>query len=788
MKTSITIPAILRTPRNKIVTALCLLPIAALVVSGAPSPLDDSLPLVGTDGHGHAYPGATVPFGMVQISPDTRTTGWDACSGYYYPDTSIEGFTQTHLSGTGATCLGDVLLMPTVGDVHLDAGTPGNGYSSSFSHDRETATPGYYRVSLDTPGVTAEMTATVRCGFYKFTFPASDQSHFILDLAHGIGSDPVEESLQIENSHSLVGYRTANGWGGHRTVYFAIEFSQPFASSGIKKDGQRLGAEARDAQGKIVKAFFNYHTQASQALLVKVGISGTSIEGARKNLAAEIPGWDFSAVRDAARQQWQKVFDTVEVTTPDEHVRKAFYANVYLTALAPVVFSDVDGTYRGYDHQNHADPGFQNYSTISIWDIYRTEWPLLTLLQPGRINDMVQSMLVEYPQLGQHSTPIWPLWGNETWCMIGYHSVDMMAEAYLEGFRGFDAGTAYEQMRDTAMQNRNGLDAFKSLGYIPSTPGGSATSKTLEYSVDDWCLAQMASALGHQDDAANFYRRSANYYNAFDRTSQFFRGRASNGAWRSPLIDNGMVNDEYTEADAWQYAFAVQHDVPGMIALYGGDGGFTRKLDTLFTTNSTIQTALPDLTGRIGQYVGGNEQSCHIGYLYDYAGAPSKTQYWVRRAMSQIYSDAPSGEPGNIDCGQMAAWYVFSAMGIYPVNPVSGIYVLGSPNVAKAVVHLDKDKYQGHAFTVIADNNSVDNIYVQSVTLNDKPLTRDWITRDELIAGGTLHFVMGPKPNLGWAVAQADRPPATMPAGFKYPPVPIGAQEEQASRVSSADP
>ena len=762
---------------KKIIAAIAavtglLIPAAAIA---SPNPVDEPLPMVGTDGHGHTYPGATVPFGMVQISPDTRTGGWDGCSGYHYSDSVILGFSHTHLSGTGATCLGDVLLMPTVGDVHLDAGSPGDGYASEFSHAQETATPGYYSVFLKTPGVTAEMTATTRCGFQKYTFPASDQSHIILDLAHGIGNDPVEGSLHVENDHTVSGYRISNGWGGKRAVYFVMEFSKPFDSVGIEQDGQRLPSDAKDGDGKIVKAFFNYKTAAGDVVMVKVGISGTGVDGAKKNLAAEIPGWNFKRTRADAARQWSKIFDAISVKSSDPDIAKTFYANLYMTALAPVIFNDVDGSYRGYDGQNHAFSGFQNYTTISIWDIYRTEWPLLTLLQPGRVNDIVDAMLSEYTQLGQHTVPIWPLWGNETWCMIGYHSADMISEAYMEGFRGFDAETAYQDMRDTAMQDRDGLGSFNTKGYVPSHGGGTATSHTLEYTVDAWCVAQMAQALGHQDDAKLFYQRAANYRNVFDQTTGFFRGRLANGDWRRSFVANGMVNDEYTEADAWQYDFAVQQDVPGLISLFGGDQGFINKLDTLFTTNSTIQTGLPDLSGRIGQYVGGNEQSCHIAYLYDYAGAPSKTQYWVRQAMSQLYSDKPAGEPGNVDCGEMAAWYVFSALGFYPVNPSSEIYAIGSPVVDKAVVHLDRDKYHARTLTVVAENNGPGHVYVQSVTLNGVPVTHPWIARSDLTSGGTLRFVMGPEPNLDWGAALADRPPATMPADIQYAALPAPA-------------
>ena len=758
---------------------------ALLATTGAlAQPVTESLPLVGTDANGHAYPGPTVPFGMVQPGPDTGTDGWGLCSGYEYKDSAIEGFSHTHLGGTGCGCLGDVLLMPTIGEVQLDAGTPGHGYASQFSHAQETATPGYYRVLLATPGVTAELTATARCAFHKYTFPASEQAHIVLDLAHGIGNNAVDTELHVESSDTVSGCRISEGWGGRRAIYFVLQFSKPFASFGVEQNGQRLAAALKDARGKSTKAFFNYQTTANEAVLVRVGISGTGIEGARKNLAAEIPTWDFEGVHAAAVEKWKQIFDAVQIQTFDPHIEQTFYANLYMTCLAPDLFNDVDGNYRGYDHKNHPGGSFQNYTTFSIWDIYRAEWPLLTLMQPARINDIVKGMLAEYQELGQHTTPIWPLWGNETWCMIGYHSVDMMAEAYLDGFRGYDAEAAYQAMRDTAMQDRNGLDTYKRLGYVASVPGHAATSCTLEYTFDDWCLAKMAEALGHQDDAKLFYQRAANYYSLFDQTTRFFRGRKADGQWRTPFSDKALVGDEYTEADAWQYALAVQQDVPGMIALYGGDAGFIQKLDALFTEDSTIYTTIPDISGLIGQDSQGDEQCHHVPYLYDYAGAPYKAQQRLRQIMATLYNDTPAGQCGNTDCGQMAAWYIFSALGFYPMNPASDVFAIGSPVVSKAVLHLDKDKYQGHTFTVVAENNSADNIYIQSATLNGKPLTRPWITRDEVTSGGELSFVMGSQPNPQWGSAAADRPPATMPADFHYPPVPAPAPTNQATHFS----
>ena len=748
--------------------------------AAAPAPVDLPLPMVGTDAHGHAYPGATVPFGMVQLSPDTPLQGWDGSSGYHYSDSAIVGFSHTHLSGTGCGCLGDILLMPTVGQVYLRAGSPGQGYCSSFSHDQEHATPGYYSVFLKDPKVTAELTATERCGFHKYTFPASDQAHIILDLVHNVGNDPVDASLKVEGHDTISGCRISDGWGGRRAVYFVMQFSKPFDSLGIEQDGNQLAADAQEAHGREIRANVNYSTTANEAILIKVGISGTGIEGARKNLAAEIPGWDFQAVRSAAAKQWEKVFNAVQVQTFDPHIRTTFYANLYLSCLAPVLFNDVDGTYRGYDHKNHAGT-FQNYTTFSIWDIYRAQWPLLTILHPERVNDMVQSMLAGYSELNKHTTLIWPLWGNETWCMIGYHSVDMIADAYLDGFRGFDAESAYQAMRDTAMQNRNGLDTYKQLGYVASKPGDQATSKTLEYTFDDWCIARMAESLGHQQDAQLFYQRSANYRNLFDTTTQFFRGRKADGKWRVPFVANALVGDEYTEADAWQYAFDVQQNAPDLISLYGGDQGFIQKMDIMFATNSTILTDIPDISGRIGQYSQGDEQSHHVAYLYNYAGAPYKTQQHVRQAMSTMYDDTPAGQCGNVDCGQMAAWYIFSALGFYPMNPDSGIYVIGSPVVSKAVVHLDADKYHGKTFTVIAKNNSADNVYIQSATLNGKPLSKSWLTYSQITSGGTLNLVMGSKPNLEWGSAQEDRPPATMPADFHYPDLPAPTSDKLVS-------
>ena len=732
-------------------------------------------PFVGTAGHGHTYPGATVPFGLVQLSPDTRTEGWDGCSGYHYDDTTIQGFSHTHLTGTGAADLGDILLMPTVGDVHLEVGTPGNGYVSRFSHTREAAHPGYYRVFLDDPKVNAELTATARAGFHRYTFPATDNAHVVLDLVHSIGCRVYEAGLTVEGRDTISGYRKTHGWAGDRSVYFVLKFSRPFESAGIEQDGTRQAAGTAAAKGAALKAFVNYKTAAGEALLVKVGVSGTGIDGARKNLAAEVPGWDFDGIRRQAQAQWDRTLGAIEVETPDPHVRAAFYSNLYLSCLAPTLFNDADGTYRGMDRQNHAGAGFQNYTELSLWDTFRAENPLLTLVQPGRVSDIVRTMTAHYTELGRHSLPVWPLWGNETYCMVGYHSIPVITDAYFKGFRGWDAEAAYQSMRDTATQNDRRLGSYKTLGYVASRPNAQATSWTLEYAYDDWCLARMAAALGHKDDARLFYARAANYRNLFDRTTGFMRGRKADGAWRTPFAANGLVNDEYTEADAWQYAFSVQQDVPGLIRLYGGDAGFLKKFDAMLAADPSFHPYLPDITGMVGQYAHGDEQCHHVAYLPVYAGAAWKTQKLVRQVMTTLYDDTPAGQCGNDDCGEMSAWYVFSALGFFPANPASGDYVLGSPLVRKAVLHLDPTHYpgaKGHTFTVVAQNNAPQNVYIQSASLNGRLLTRTWFTHAELARGGTLTLTMGPKPNRAWGASPASRPRSGMPTGMTLAALP----------------
>ena len=748
-------------------------PAAPAARAASTAPVDCVNPFVGAAAHGHTYPGATVPFGMVQLSPDTRTEGWDGVSGYHYDDTTIQGFSHTHLTGTGCGDLGDILVMPMVGDIQLDPGTGGNGYASHFSHAHESASPGYYRVFLDDPKVTAELTATARCGMHRYTFPESADSHIIVDLGHGIGNDNFDGAINVEDSSTISGFRRTHGWASDRVVYFVMKFSKPFAGFELAQDDSVFPSGTSSATGRHLKAVVNYSTSTGEAVVVKVGISGASLDGARKNLAAEIPGFDFDKVHSQARAEWSRMLDAVQVEAHDPHVRATFYTNLYQAYLAPTLYDDVDGSYMGMDHKVHQANGFHNYTEFSIWDVYRAECPLLTILQPDRTNDVVRSMLVEYQQNGLHMTPKWPLWGNETYCMIGNHAIPIIVDAYFKGLvHGVDAETLYQAMRDTAMQDRDGLDSYKKLGYVASTPGAQATSKTLEYTFDDWCLGRMAKALGHDADARMFYQRAGNYVNVFDSRIQFMRGRRADGTWRPHFNSHNSVGDEYTEADAWQYAFDVQQDPQGMVRLYGGDAGFVKKMDAMFVENSYYTPFIPDISGMIGQYSQGDEQSHHVAYLYDYAGAAWKTQQRVRQVMTTLYSDKPDGQCGNIDCGQMTAWYIFSALGFYPVNPASGVYAIGSPIVDKATIHLDAKHYGGRTFTVIAKNNSPQNVYIQSMALNGKPMNRSWITHNEIAAGGTLSFVMGPRPKATWGEAVASRPPSEMPSGYRYASVP----------------
>ena len=623
-------------------------------------------PFIGTGGHGHTYPGATLPFGMVQVSPDTRLTGWDGCSAYHYSDSVVYGFSHTHLSGTGCSDYGDVLLMPTVGAVRLlrgDGTDPESGYCSRFSHRNEEAAPGYYRMKLDNGGVIVELTATKRAALHRYIFPKSDRANVVIDLAH---RDPVIDSrVKIVSDTEIDGYRRSRAWADDQRVYFVARFSKPFASYGVARNDTVMSG-AGEASGTNVKAYVTFATEADEPVLVKVGISAVDIEGARKNLRAEIPGWDFDRVRADADGVWNAALGKITVKGGTRDQRVTFYTALYHAMLAPNLFMDADGRYRGRDLAIHEAEDFTNHTVFSLWDTYRAEHPLFTIIEPERTVDFIKTFLAQYEQGGL--LPVWELAANETNCMIGYHAVPVIVDAYIKGIRGFDAREALEAMKRSAGADSRGLEAYRELGYIPSDTEGESVSKTLEYAYDDWCIAQMARALGKEEDYATYIRRAQSYKNLFDPSTGFMRAKI-NGGWLAPF-DPAEVNFNYTEANAWQYSFYVPQDVRGLIGLMGGGERFAARLDSLFTVSpKTTGTELPDVSGLIGQYAHGNEPSHHMAYLYNFAGRPWKTQERVRSIMDGLYHAGRDGLCGNEDCGQMSAWYVLSALGFYPVTP-----------------------------------------------------------------------------------------------------------------------
>ena len=708
-------------------------------------------PFIGTGGHGHTFPGATVPFGAVQASPDTRLTGWDGCSAYHYSDSVVYGFSHTHLSGTGCSDYGDILFMPAVGAVQLargDAQNPASGYCSRFSHRSEESAPGYYRVQLEEGGVVVELTATKRAAFHRYVFPKSDSAHVVIDLEH---RDPVLDSrIRIVSDTEVEGFRRSQAWADDQHVYFVARFSKPFVSYGIAVN-DTLRSGSKEASGTNVKAYAGFKTSANEAVLVKVGISAVDIDGARKNLDAEIPGWDFEAVRAEAGNAWNEALGRIAVKGGTRSQRVTFYTALYHAMLAPNLFMDVDGRYRGRDLLIHRASDFTNYTVFSLWDTYRAEHPLFTIIEPARTADFVKTFIAQYEQGG--ALPVWELAGNETNCMIGYHAVPVIVDAYVKGIRGFDAEKAFQAMKHSAERDVRGLPYYRELGYIPSDREGESVSKTLEYAYDDWCIAQMAKALGKQDEYARYVERAQYYKNIFDPKIGFMRAK-TNGAFVSPF-DPAEVNFNYTEANAWQYSFSVPQDVNGLIGLMGGAERFAVKLDSLFSVSpKTTGTELLDIAGLIGQYAHGNEPSHHIAYLYCFAGQAWKTQSRVRSIMGGLYGAGPTGLCGNEDCGQMSAWYVLSALGFYPVTPGSDVYVIGSPIFKEASIDVGGER----RFVIKANGASGKGIYIQSAELNGAPYSRSFIRHGDIMAGGELTFVMGAVPNTSWGTGPGDAP------------------------------
>src|SRR5574337_2088728 len=735
-------------------------------------------PMIGTGGNGHTFPGATVPFGMIQLSPDTampdfkHAYAWAA--GYQYGDHSILGFSETHFSGSGHSDLGDVLLMPGTGKVQWDAGAPdkpGSGYRSDFSHNTEVAQPGYYAVTLATPGVRVELTASQRVGWHRYTFPKGEDAHVLLDLRPSIYDYPGKVSwarLRVRADGTVTGYRETRGWAPGRQLWFAIRFSQPMTSHELRNretdipykgfQGPAANPAGNDAiAGKQLEGAFEFGKLA-KPLLVKVAISTVSAANAVANLDADGQGWDFDARRSDARAAWSQALAAIDVDAPPD-IEKSFYTAMYHALIAPNLAMDVNGEYRGPDHAVHKADGFTFYSSWSLWDVYRAQQPLMAFLQPPqRVNDFVSSLVAAQQASPFGILPVWAYQGLETWCMIGYHAVPVIADAYIKGVRGFDADKALQAMVASATYAPYGdLADYMKLGYVPIDREPEAASKTLEYAYDDWSLAQMAKAMGKADVAAMFTKRAGNWRHAWDAKSGFMRARLSDGKFREPFDPEAAgYGSDYTEGNAWQYSWYVPQDVAGLIGAMGGDAKFVAKLDALFEAkvDPSHFKNVEDITGLIGWYAHGNEPSHHIAYLYDYAGAPWKTQERLKQIMDSQYAARPDGLSGNDDLGQMSAWYVFTALGFYPVAPANNQYIIGRPFVRRAVMHLPN----GKTFTITTEGLGKEHPYIGSVTLNGKPLARDYLTYAEITRGGTLHFTMQAQPNKTWATRPADQP------------------------------
>ncbi|MGD1048559.1 MAG: GH92 family glycosyl hydrolase [Candidatus Krumholzibacteriaceae bacterium] len=734
-------------------------PVKSGGAAGAAAALVDYVrPFVGTQGEGNTYPGAAAPFGMVQLSPDTDKELWETASGYEYSDSSIIGFSLTHLNGTGIPDLGDFLFTPAVGTPKFIPGSkarPDSGYRSPYSHADESASPGYYRVRLRNSGVTVELTAADRSGIIRLTYPASDSAFVLVDLKHVLRWDVVWSDLRVENDSTITGFHLVNGWAKERYLYFAARFSRPFDDYGIMKDGKAVVYNTyrfrsrSEATGKSIQFYARYKTRSGEAVLIKVGISATSAANALKNLEAEIPDWGFDRVLRETREKWNRELARIEIDGTQEE-KETFYTSMYHAFLAPELYEDVTGEYRGLDQNIHRAAGFTNYAVFSLWDTYRATHPLFALIQSERDADMINSMLAHYDQSVEHLLPVWSLQGNETWCMIGYHSVPVIVDAYMKGVKGFDARRAYEAIRTTAMNpDYDNVATYARLGWVPFDRENESVSKTLEYAYDDYCIAQMAKSLGKKDDYDYFLKRSESFRNIFDPSFGLMRGKDSQGRWRTPFEPHRYVEGgDITEGTSWQYTWYVPQDVQGLIALLGGPQRFAAKLDSLFIVRAEESKGVDDILGRIGEYWHGNEPSHHIVFLYCYAGQPWKTQKLVHEIMSTQYGNKPNSLCGNDDCGQMSAWYIFNAMGFYPVCPGSSCYVIGSPTIPKAVMHLSN----GKSFTMTAENLSDRNVYIQAVRLNGKSWAKPYLPYDELKDGGSIVFTMGPEPNTKWGL------------------------------------
>ncbi|MFV0539955.1 MAG: GH92 family glycosyl hydrolase [Aestuariibaculum sp.] len=709
-------------------------------------------PFIGTGGHGHTYPGASVPFGMVQASPVNGISAWDWCSGYHYSDSLVIGLSHLNLSGTGIGDLLDVLLMPINKEVDLSV-TPKNRdsipYKSKYSHKNESASAGYYQLFLQDHDVNVEVSTSKRTAYHKYTFKKNDQQSVVIDLGFGANWDRVlKTSLHIEDDYTISGYRFSKGWAANQKVFFTAKFSKPIVKSNLYVDGNIQNKNIGEGVKTATQLFFN--NEEGSEVLAKVALSSVSIANAKENLDAS--DFNFEKIKKNARDTWNGTLSKIEVETPIDSLKTIFYTALYHTQLAPVTFSDKNGQFRTGNDSIVKANNYTAYSTLSLWDTFRAEHPLLTLVQPDKVSDIINSMLAYYED--KNILPVWTLYGNETNTMTGYHSIPVIVEAYKKGIRGFDAEKAFEAMKITMMQNERGLEHYKKHGYIPYSLLDESVTITLEYAYNDWCVAQMAQALGKEDDYRHFLQRSKAYQYLFDNETGFMRGKSADGkSWNEPFDpkhSNHRKQTDYTEGNAFQHSWFVPHDVEGFIALHGSNETFTKRLEQLFTESSEItgNHISADITGLIGQYAHGNEPSHHIAYLFNHANKPWRTQFWVKRILDTQYNTTPNGLSGNEDCGQMSAWYVLSAVGLYPLNPASATYEIGTPLFEKTTFNLPN----GKTFVIETENVSDKNFYIQSATLNGEPFNKTNITHETILNGGTLHFVMGATPNTTWGV------------------------------------
>ena len=732
-------------------------------------------PLIGTEKMGHTFPGATVPFGAIQLSPDTDTLSYEQngkynpdvykyCAGYQYADKTIVGFSHTHLSGTGHADMGDFLIMPTTGALQLNPGTadkPLSGYRSSFSHDTEIAEANYYKVKLEDDNITAELTTSARVGFHQYTFPATDQAHIIFDLMSGIYNYPdknVWTFVRVVNDTMVTGYRQTSGWGRTRTVYFAMNFSKPFISYGHKNyDAKQVykgfwgkfnqEKNFPEIAGKNIRAYFDFKTVAGEKIKIKFAISSVSQENAQLNLSSEISGWDFNKVKKDGQNAWNNELHRISVNTLNEDDKVNFYTAMYHSFITPTLYNDVNGDYRGLDQNTHKAEGFTNYTTFSLWDTHRALHPLFNIIEPKRNADMIASMLAHYNQSTLKMLPVWSTSANETWCMSGYHSVSVIADAIIKGNYTGNAEAALSACISTANhRSYEGIGQYIDKGYVSSDSNRTSVSNTLEYAYDDWCIAQLAKKLNKPAIYNEFIQRSQNWKNVYDSVSGFMRPKLSNGNFRKDfdvLTTNGQG---FIEGNAWNYSLYVPHNPAEMIRLRGGKKHFSKHLDSLFTMHLPDEffAETEDITreGIIGNYVHGNEPAHHAVYLYNYTDDPWKTQDRVRMILKKMYRPTPDGLGGNDDCGQMSAWYIFSALGFYPIAPGSLNYELGSPGVVKATINLEN----GKTFSIKTNSQSDKNVYVKKVLLNGKQLNRTYITHDEITKGGEIEFFMSATP------------------------------------------